>query len=49
MRISSHLRDRHGWSLAESVKWAPHILESIHEQEHQDRDCNHRHEENGLV
>lgn len=41
VKISSHLRDFHGYSLAESVKWSPREMLKIHEEEHVEKDCGH--------
>lgn len=43
MRVNAHLRDRHGYSLAESVRHSPQVMAEIHEMEHQERDCGHDH------
>lgn len=47
MKIASHLRDQHSYSLAESVKWAPWQMERIHAETHRVTDCGHEHKEEG--
>lgn len=47
MSINAHLRDFHGYSLSESVRYAPHVLLEVHEREHQETDCGHTHDERG--
>lgn len=36
--LRAHLRDEHGWTLAESVKWPPCTMEHLHERDHAERD-----------
>lgn len=43
MTINAHLRNEHGYSLAESIRQAPHVMAEIHEMEHQERAWGHSH------
>lgn len=47
MSINAHLRDFHGYSLADSVKWNPSEMQRIHELEHAEADCGHDHDQEG--
>lgn len=41
MKISAHLRDFHGYDLAESVQRSPSQMARLHELEHEEAACNH--------
>ena len=41
MTVGPHLRDFHGYSLAESIRWSPPEMARVHEQEHAEGDCGH--------
>lgn len=43
MIISRHLRDEHGYSLAQSIARAPREMAELHEREHAEGNPNHRH------
>jgi hypothetical protein len=45
VKIASHLRECHGYTLAESVAWAPWEMVRIHDATHRDIDCGHTHDD----
>jgi hypothetical protein len=47
--VSAHLRDRHSYSLAESVRWSPSQMATVHETEHAETTCDHEHSDKGGI